>query len=63
MITITTRNDLRNWVDQATANWDCRTGDDVDAITNAIQGSDHPRWGSDWREFLDSLPDDLSELL
>lgn len=60
--TMTTKRDLRNWVDGATANWDVRTDADLDAITDAIQGLDHPQWGTDWTEFLATLPE-LTELL
>ncbi len=54
---MTTRRDLRNWVDSATSNWDSRTDADIEAVTNAIQAMNHPQWGTDWSEFLDSLPD------
>jgi hypothetical protein len=60
--TITTKRDLRNWVDAATHDWDGRTDADVDAITDAIQAMNHPQWGADWTEFLESLPE-LTELL
>ena len=54
---MTSKTDLRNWVDTATSDWMERTEKDVADITGAIQGMDHPRWGSDWTEFLDSLPE------
>ena len=54
---MTTMNDLRNWVDSATSNWESRTDADIDAIARAIQATDHPAWGRDWSEFLESLPD------
>lgn len=60
--TMTTMNDLRHWVDAVTANWDGRTDADVDALAREIQAMDHPQWGGDWSEFLQSLPD-LTELL
>jgi hypothetical protein len=56
---IVTKTDLRNWVDSATANWHERTDEDVDTITDALQSLDHPRWGSDWSDFLESC-DELS---
>lgn len=61
--TITTRRDLRNWVDTSTTNWDDRTDEQVDQITDSIRGMDHPAWGTDWTEFLSELPDDLTEML
>lgn len=55
---ISSLNDLRNWVDNRTAD------DEVDAIADAIRDTcDCPAWGDDWSEFLESLPDDLGELL
>ena len=60
--TMTTKRDLRNWVDAATTNWDGRTDDDLDAITDAIQAIGHPQWGTDWSEWLAALPE-LTELL
>lgn len=59
---ITTTHDLRNWVDAATAGWWEGTDDDVLAITEAIQQSDHPAWGADWTDFLSGLPE-LTEFL
>lgn len=61
--TMTTRNDLRNWVDSVTTNWDGRTDADVDAITDTIQADNHPAWGTDWSEFLATLPENLVELI
>jgi hypothetical protein len=60
--TMTTKRDLRNWVDDATSGWWERTDADVDAITNAIQADNHPAWGTDWSAYLDALPE-LTELL
>lgn len=60
--TITTRNDLRAWVDDMTTGWWDRDAEAVDAITSRIQAMDHPQWGTDWSEFLFALPD-LTELL
>jgi hypothetical protein len=60
--TMTTNRDLRNWVDDVTSGWVERTDADVDAITDTIQAMDHPRWGADWSEWLDGLPE-LTELL
>jgi hypothetical protein len=60
--TMTTKRDLRNWVDTATSGWPERADTDVDAITDAIQAMNHPQWGTDWTEFLESLPE-LTELL
>lgn len=53
---MTTKNDLRNWVDAATTGWE-RGAADVDTITDAIQATDHPAWGTDWTEYLDGLPE------
>lgn len=52
---ITTKNDLRNWVDNATSGWDIRHITDVEAITDGIQADDHPAWGSDWSKYLESI--------
>ena len=60
--TMTTRRDLRNWVDNATSDWLVRADTDVDNITDAIQVLDHPAWGTDWTAWLDRLPD-LTDLL
>jgi hypothetical protein len=61
--TITTRRDLRNWVDSATTNWEDRADADVDALVVAILGrEDCPRYGQSWTDFLESLPD-LADLL
>lgn len=54
---MTTKRDLRNWVDDVTSGWGERTDADVDAITDAIQADDHPAWGVDWSDYLDSLPE------
>lgn len=57
-----TVRDLRQWVEQVTAGWVERAESDVDTITQAIHAGDHPAWGTDWTDFLNSLPD-LGELL
>lgn len=61
--TMTTVNDLRNWVDSVTTNWDNRTDEDVGHIVDEIRNMDgRPAWGADWIGFLDRLPE-LTELL
>jgi hypothetical protein len=59
--TMTTIDDLRNWVDGATSDWMNREDDDVDRITAVIRDSDCPRWGADWSDYLQS--DFVGELL
>ena len=63
MTCFTTRSDLRNWVDTATADWLVRSDADVEAITDAIRDTAGcPLYGlADWSEFLESL--DLVGLL
>lgn len=61
--TMTTVRDLRNWVDSVTCSWDDRTDADVETIVDVIRSMDRPAWGTDWREFLDSLPENLADLL
>lgn len=58
---MTTRDDLRNWVDAETSGWWERGKGYVDAITAAILVGDHPAWGTDWTEFLAALPDIRNE--
>ncbi len=53
--------DLRNWVDQATANWDGRTERMIDDMVEMIRAKDHPRWDTDWSKFLESL--DLTKMV
>jgi hypothetical protein len=55
MTKISSMDDLRNYVDAATTDWLGRTDQDVEAIVDAIQASDHPPWGTDWSEFLTEL--------
>lgn len=52
---MTTNRDLRNWVDDMTNNYLQRTDGDVDTITNGIQDDDHPAWGTDWSDYLETL--------
>jgi hypothetical protein len=58
---ISTRDDLRNWIDSRTDGWDVRSDADVEAMTEAVRAMDHPRWGGDWSDFLEDL--DLLALL
>jgi hypothetical protein len=56
MTIITTKTDIEVWVDN------CRG--DLDAgerarLVDAIQDADHPRWGSDWQEWLDERVEPL----
>lgn len=57
----TTIRDIRNWVDSATCNWDDRTDDEVSRLTDYIR--DNIDYGVDASEFLESLPDNLADLL
>ena len=52
---ITTRDDLRNYLDSATSGWYERTDAELEELTDAVQSNEHPQWGSDWTEFLESL--------
>lgn len=54
-------SDIRNWVDMATANWDDRTDEQVDELVAIICGNID--YGRDASEYLDSLPDNLADLL
>jgi hypothetical protein len=63
MTVITTKRDLRNYLDDATTNYMGRTDADLDAMTDAVQAMGHPAWGTDWTEFFSRLPADLTELL
>ena len=58
-----TVRDLRNWVDGVTVNWPDRTDEVLNELTEAIRAMDHPAWGDDWTDFLDSLPENLFELV
>lgn len=61
---ITTRRDLRNYVDEMTSGWYERSDDDIDAIVESILGCpDCPRYGADWTEFLANLPEACFTLL
>lgn len=62
MTTITTVRDLRNWVHAATCNWHNRDEDMFNRLVDAI-AADSPDWGDDWSEYLDSLPDNLADML
>ena len=59
-MTLTTRSDLRNWIWERISD---ATEADIESITNAIQADDHPRWGNDWTEYLESLPENLHEVI
>ena len=52
---ITTKKDLRNYVDYQTGSWVLRQEDQIDNMTNSILSLDHPPYGTDWTEFLDSV--------
>lgn len=60
-MTFATISDVRNWVDAATANWDDRTDDQIAELTDYVLGG--IEYGRDATEFLESLPDNLAELL
>lgn len=61
MTTFTTINDIRNWVDSATANWDDRTADQIETLTGIIRANVDYGRGAD--EYLATLPDNLADLL
>ncbi len=61
MTTFTTINDIRNWVDTATSNWDDRTDEQVDTLTRYIRSN--VDYGRNADEFLETLPDNLADLL
>ena len=51
---ITTKKDLRNYVDSHTDSWDKRSDDELNDMVDMILEFDHPPYGQDWKEFLDS---------
>lgn len=53
-------NDLANWV--ADHMGPAASADDVKDVTDAIHQMDHPAFGSNWAEFLETLPDNLGTL-
>lgn len=61
MARFTTITDIRKWVDSATANWDDRTDEQVDTLVGIIR--DNITYGRDASEYLESLPDNLADLL
>jgi len=59
---MTTANDLRNWIDDATSNWHNRTDADMQRILDAIRADNCPAWGDDWQDYLETLDlDGLAE--
>ena len=58
---ITTRRDLENWVYQ-------HCGDNLDRndvatiVAEILARTDCPWYGTDWSEFLESLPDSLLDM-
>jgi hypothetical protein len=59
--TFTSIKDVRNWVDTATANWDDRTEEQTEHLTRYILT--HTTYGRDATAFLESLPENLADLL
>jgi hypothetical protein len=50
---ITTKTDLRNYIDDALG---CdATPADIDGVTDAIEAGEHPAWGCDWALYLTKL--------
>ena len=47
--TITTRNDLTTWAQNV-----ARLDEYLDLL-DAIENDEHPRWGSDWTDYLGSI--------
>ncbi len=47
---ITTKRDLRNWVDTALGS----EGNEaiIDLVTDWLQRQEHPAWGDDWTDWL-----------
>ena len=53
---MTTMDNLRNWVDNATCGWMERTDTDVETIAKAIQlNGARPAWGRDWSDYLEAV--------
>jgi hypothetical protein len=57
----TTIKDVRNWVDSATSNWDDRTDEQVSELVDIVRSNIN--YGQDASEYLESLPDNLADLL
>jgi hypothetical protein len=51
--TMTTKRDLRNWVDSALGA--DGTGEMIHAVTDAIAEGQCPNWGTDWAQFLETI--------
>jgi hypothetical protein len=59
--TITTRNDLRNWVLERLHDAD---NAEIEATTEAIAAHpQRPMYGQDWAKFFRELPENLCDLL
>lgn len=53
--TITTATDIRNWLDSS--RYDVRSECGADAVVRAVEAiraDDHPAWGADWTDYLES---------
>lgn len=62
MTVFTTIAELYNWLDERVD--DSWSKDDQEAVIVAIRGrSDFPAWGSDFTEFLATIPDNMLDLL
>jgi len=57
MTKITTRNDVRTWVENNNPhNYLCSNADEVaERIVDALIAGPHPAWGEDWSDYLDSF--------
>jgi len=57
MLIITTKTDIRNYVNDTHADYvEHGAGD---ALVDAIQAADHPAWGADWAEWFEANVDQL----
>lgn len=62
MTIFTTIRDFYNWLDERVD--DSWSKDDKEAVIVAIRGrADFPAWGSDFTEFLETIPDNMLDLI
>ncbi len=52
---ITSVQDIRNWVDNATSDWLDRDDTEIEMIVAYLRSQDDcPAWGTDWSSYLES---------
>lgn len=62
MTIFTTIRDFYNWLDQRID--DSWSKDDKESVIDAIRNrADFPAWGSDFTEFLETIPDNMLDLI